>query len=361
MIRIRSWSSSHEQSTITAFRSYRPNFDRCLQSVVFRLAPGWFDVKYLIPIVTLIVFAARSCQTFADEGPVLLPPKTQNGSADSQPKIVPSRKRRATDSSPVSPQPTMSPEEMQGLIRSLVIELIPSQYDDTKKWGQTKEVVSGLNVRLDGLRLKTKRRRKMVNHGTWKRYTVELVNPKQEFDFKIDSLKTKGAGTVTFRASVVTPLKVTARVQEWSYGARLLSVSTDAESRVRLQADCEIVFEMDGKKFPPDVIIRPKINAADIQLIDFEVKRISHVKGTLAKEMGRSTRSLVERRIEKKRQQLPEKINRKIAAKQDRLRLSPSDLLNSKWGKLMNPFGDRPNSDSEPRGSSSVESATDQQ
>lgn len=294
-----------------------------------------------------------------DEGPTLLPPTllppSKTGTSQNEVgelTVIRSRKRKATEStepdavkdsiSTPNPNPTappISPDEMHELIRGLVLENLPHQYDDVKNWNKSKEVVSGLNIRMERGRLKTNRRRKTVNHGTWKRYQVELLNPKQEFDFSIDNLKSPGAGEFDFRATVVTPLRVTAQLQEWSYGAKLMSISTEAESRVRLQVDCHVSFVMDGKRFPPDVVIKPKINAADIQLIEFEVKRISHIKGAVAREIGRSMRSVIEKQIAKKRDQLPAKINKKIAKKQDRLRLSLSDLLNSKWGKVFNPLG----------------------
>jgi hypothetical protein len=317
-------------------------------------------VNYSILITTTIIFAALPGHAVAgDKGPVLLPPDNSvTGINASEPIVIPSRKRRPAEMVATEPIPTtMAPEEMHELIRAMVLDIIPYKYNDTRKWNRTKEVVSGLNVRVDGFRVKTNRRRKMVNHGTWKRYTVELLNPKQEFDFKIDNIKTDSPGKVSFRASVVTPLRVTARLQEWSYGARLLSISTEAETRVQLQANCQVGFEMDGKTFPPDVIIKPGINAAYIRLIDFEVKRISHVKGSLAKEMGRTMQSLVERQIENKREQLAQKINQKIAKQQDRFRLSLSDLLSSKWGKVVNPEDERTDS-SAPAADSPLEKPT---
>ena len=297
----------------------------------------------LLIISSATILTALPVRAAFDDGPTLLPPSQ---TTPPQPPVgeqitIRSRQRKSTPPTATSTSnpPPISPDEMHELVRGLVLEHMPHQYDDTKNWGKTKDVVSGLNVRFEGGKLKTNRRRKTVNHGTWKRYTVQLLNPEQEFDFKIEKLKSVGAGKFTFTASVVTPLRVTARIQEWSYGARLMSISTDAESRVQLQVDCYVGFEMDGKRFPPDVVIKPKINAADIQLIDFEVKRISHIKGKLAREMGRTMRSTIEKQIAKKREKLPAKINKQIEKKQDRLRLSLSDLLNSKWGKLFNPLG----------------------
>ena len=67
---------------------------------------------------------------------------------------------------------------MESLINDLAKQFIPHRYEKKKDWGSQSERWDGLHVQLKGLRLKTKRRKKLVNHGTWKIYSAELSDPK---------------------------------------------------------------------------------------------------------------------------------------------------------------------------------------
>ena len=242
--------------------------------------------------------------------------------------------------SPFASMDGMSPE-LQNVIREIVLGSIPHTYEDKKKWGQTKGIVSGLDMKLDGFKLRTQRRRKEVNHGTWTKYEVQLVDPQQKFQLKIDRVEMPASGRFTFRATVETPLKATARVQEWNRGVRLMSVTTDAVALVNLAVDCALEFETLAGKFPPDIQLKPEVTAADINVKSFQVHRISHVKGTIAKEMGRNLRRVLDRQIIRKREKLPAKINRSIAKNKDKLRIPLGKVMSSKWGQLLNPFADK--------------------
>jgi hypothetical protein len=50
--------------------------------------------------------------------------------------------------------------ELESLLRSLVLDAIPHQFEDERRWGQTKEIPVGLRVSNDGLRIRTKRRKR---------------------------------------------------------------------------------------------------------------------------------------------------------------------------------------------------------
>ena len=62
-------------------------------------------------------------------------------------------------------QPAAS--DMAALLTKLVLSNMPHQYADDKKWGHQEKRWDGVRIRREGLRVETKRRWKMVNHGTW--------------------------------------------------------------------------------------------------------------------------------------------------------------------------------------------------
>ena len=58
----------------------------------------------------------------------------------------------------VEPSETpMSPQAVQ-FVRGMALMLLPETYSDDDDWGNQKRIQSGLNVRMDGLRLYTSRR-----------------------------------------------------------------------------------------------------------------------------------------------------------------------------------------------------------
>ena len=77
-----------------------------------------------------------------------------------------------------------TPEATQ-FVKGMVLLLLPQTYTDDDDWGRQKKIQSGLNVDLDGLKVKTSRRWKDVNHGTWQRVDATLVDPREHFDLKI--------------------------------------------------------------------------------------------------------------------------------------------------------------------------------
>ena len=65
---------------------------------------------------------------------------------------------------------SLSPEQTRQSIQWLadhLVKHIPSQIDGDDNWGDTKEVWSGLKVRRDGWKIKTKRRHRDIKHGRW--------------------------------------------------------------------------------------------------------------------------------------------------------------------------------------------------
>jgi hypothetical protein len=82
------------------------------------------------------------------------------------------------------------------------------------------------------------------------------------------------------------------------------------------------------------MIVQPEAVAADLDLMEFRLERISKLDGPLVKELGDSLRSQVEKRLEAKRGKLVEQVSKQIAKLPERLRLSPADFAASGWQAL---------------------------
>lgn len=218
------------------------------------------------------------------------------------------------------------------LFEKIVLEVIPRHWEDRSDWGMTKEFTTGLKISRDGLRIKTKRRRKPLNHGSWEYVRVDLLHP-ERFVLNVHNVRSGEGGKINFDVEVVAPLLVVARRSKWQRGVQLYSVSAEADALVRLVLHCTTGMTV-SVKLPPSVALQPKITGAEIQLADFRLRRLSKIGGEIASELGRAARGRLERRLAREDDRLVQKINAKIADNQDKLNLSLALLAASQFRQL---------------------------
>lgn len=239
-------------------------------------------------------------------------------------------------SSPVAAVSAAEPDsirQLEAIVTSMARTHIPHTYEDLDDWGRQSERWDGLKVHLDGLRVKTKRRKKLVNDGTWKLYRVSLHDPNQEFEIQLTNLHKSNSGRMAFDIQVTARLHVHGRVAQWVKGVQLFSVSADAIARVRLTARIEVGLYLAVTELPPSIGILPKVQQADVALVDFKMYRVSDVGGEIAQQIGRGAESIIEKRLAKERPKLAAKLNTALDKKQGKLRISPKELFASKWGE----------------------------
>lgn len=224
------------------------------------------------------------------------------------------------------------------LITKLVLDSIPHTFTETKKWGMQEERFDGFKRERDGLKLKVSRRKKMVNHGNWKKYSVSLRNAEEKFAIRVKDMRELPGNSVGFNVDFLADLDVSGRQSKWVKGVQLYSLSAKGHAQVRLRLAVELEVKTDRKTFPPDLLFVPKVTSADIQLDQFRIDRVGKAGGEFAQQLSRQVRPLLEKKIEDKQARLVDKINKKIVAKQDRLRLPISKAVDSKWGKLSEKF-----------------------
>jgi len=216
-------------------------------------------------------------------------------------------------------------------LTEVALAAIPDEYEDDRKWGGTKKVWDGLHMRMEGLELKTKRRWKEANHGTWKKYKVTMVDPDRNLRTEISQLRQLGPGRIAFQLGMAAKVHAFARLEEWRRGIRLISISADADADVELDVAFEMTTALDAAKMPPDLVLKPVATAADLRLKQFKLKRVSKANGPIIRELGDGLEDILRRRLAHRRQELTEKINKAIAKNSDDLRLSIHDLVKDQW------------------------------
>jgi hypothetical protein len=224
------------------------------------------------------------------------------------------------------------------LITRLVLQQMPHEYERSKGWGAQDERWDGIKWHVDGLEIKTKRRKKLVNHGTWRKYSASLADPSRQFDVTVTDIRQAADGQIAFRVNFTTTLNLFARQAEWVKGVQLYSISAEGKASVRLAIDLEMHVQLDPAHFPPDLIFQPRATAADLIVDDFRIDRVSKLGGEFALQVTRLARYELDDEIQKKESELVEKINKEIGKNADDLRLSLADALKSGWAESAKPF-----------------------
>ena len=235
------------------------------------------------------------------------------------------------DASPANDSQTPNSAESSSLAKTfakLIESTIPVEYEKKKDWGKTKNITVGL--RNDGL--KVKRRKKAVNHGVWKHYRVQLLNPEEKFGVRIHNLRPKDGGRIAFTMVVNAKLDTWARAKVYQYGVHVVALEIVGDTEMKLSLACEVGAQLQMVAGLPSVTIDPQVTDAKITLSNFHLRRVSNAKGPLVKELSSSLRRAIEHEL--RGPKLTAKLNRAIDKKRDRLQLSMSELLGSSWWPL---------------------------
>jgi hypothetical protein len=231
----------------------------------------------------------------------------------------------AADSAPFTPSP-----EFQAWLTDLVREHLPHQYERRKNWGNTERRVSGLSIQLDNGRLKTHRKFSEMNDGRWTMYRVKLADPQEQFDVRVSRMEELEGGRVAMDLAAVARLEVLGRQSLWTRGVQVFSFSAEADAKVRLTAHAEIATRLDPTVFPPDVHLAPTITEAQLDILDFKLRRLSRADGPLVQSLSNSVREVLEDKLAEDNEKLVAKLNKSIAKQQGKLKLSLAEMMQAK-------------------------------
>jgi hypothetical protein len=232
----------------------------------------------------------------------------------------------AAEGEPGASQPFTPSAEFQELVTRVAREHLPDKYEKTKNWGKTTRVFDGWKLEREGLKLETRRRFKNVNDGAWQKYSIRLLDPQHKFDVRVTNLRQRD-GQMVCDVAVVAAARVSGRHTQWENGVQLISIGAEADARLRLRAELAVGMKLDPTKFPPDVFLTPRVTQADLDILEFKLRRISHFGGPVVKSLSSSVREVLEDRIEEGRPKLAERLNKSLAKQDSKLRFSAADWL----------------------------------
>lgn len=130
-------------------------------------------------------------------------------------------------------------------------------------------------------------------------------------------------------------VQIHARQSKWVKGLQLYSLSVDGKADVVVAVNIRLATELVPTKFPPDLILKPKAESADLQIRNFRIDRVSKAGGEFAQQLTRAVKSQLEEKVTKYEGKIVKKLNKSFEKKKDHLTLSLHDAMQSKWAKLM--------------------------
>ncbi|MFN3190125.1 MAG: hypothetical protein ACE361_06340 [Aureliella sp.] len=241
--------------------------------------------------------------------------------------------RLATFASPMGSSVDMATPDALAWLEKLIRANLPPSYEDDRKWGKQKEVWDGIKFRREGLKVETKRRRKMVNAGTWTKYKVSLVEPEKNLQIQFERLEALPDGRIAFSVIVDCSLDVFGRLSQWVRDVQVISLSANADAACRLTMSGAVQFRMNPLQFPPQVSLHPKVEEARVELTYYRVRRISQIGGDFAKVLGQGLRRVLDEKIEDYNGKLVSKINTQLEKHEEKLSFSAQDWLSNKFAK----------------------------
>jgi hypothetical protein len=326
-------------SSFEIFAEAAMAFDRCRPRFRLKVDPVNKSLAilkriYLVPIAALLA-ALLGSQCFVGTA-WGQQPKSAHQESVPQYSILESNSNEPVPAKQVTDLPNQSVDagaEIDDLLTKIVLANMPREFEETKDWGGQDERWDGIKLRREGWRIETKRRKKMVNDGTWKKYKASLRNPEEEFSLQIKNMRETADGKLALETHVAAHLDIDARQSKWLKGVQVYSVSANGHAKIRLRVDIEMEVKMGLANFPPDVILIPKATRAEIEVDEFRIDRISKIGGEVAQRISKNVQAQLEKKIAEKEKKLVTKINKQLDKKKDDFRLSVAEAMKSKWSK----------------------------
>jgi hypothetical protein len=230
---------------------------------------------------------------------------------------------------PIPEQPIAKPAEFLQLhdaLEELIKASIPAEHANDRHWNQTTQVYAGVRLRRDdGGKLETQRRWKEVNHGSWYRSRIRLIDPHERLQIVAQPFVLDEAHRYKFDMAVLSDIAIWGQWAQWNYGVQLVSLSLDGDATVRVQVKGTVGFRLAGEGTIPDVIVDPHVDSVDIALHRFRIHHVSDVGGEVSQQLSKTMRKAIEEELAGAQQaRIVEKLNTAIEKKRDRLRIRPS-------------------------------------
>ena len=160
-------------------------------------------------------------------------------------------------------------EELSRLIHGLVAKGAPKAFEEKSEWGKSTPFPEKLRLpNLPRTTIKVGDRIELA-HGNWKRAKMWLEDPEKDLGVTVTSFKQLEGSKVRLTLIATANLQSEGEMQQWLNGLMLVALTARAGAKVQGDIECDVNLSLDVKKFPPELMIDPKITRCDLELKEF--------------------------------------------------------------------------------------------
>ena len=224
---------------------------------------------------------------------------------------------------------------IEKMLSDVALTILPQTISNNQNWGATREITTGLKMDLDGFRLRTKRNRKKVNHGSWRKLSAKSNSGKPYA--VITQIKQVNSNKVSFVATFKSSLTASGEMQEWNRGVRYRTATAHGSAKVSLVAKCSLTWKAVAGTSPQIVQVYPGVESAQLKVNDYDGERLNRFFNPTVASLNSDLEAMVRNHVKKNTRGAAQKMNRHFKSRQGQLRMYFSDLQNSKWGRSIGP------------------------
>jgi hypothetical protein len=212
-------------------------------------------------------------------------------------------------------------EPLAQALAEIVRGAVPREYERDEDWGRQKRITTGIRIN----KLEFSRRKKEVNHGIWKRYRVELVNPSEELQVRVENLRSLDSGKAALTLVLDGKFKGWGQARVYNRGVHFITLTTEGVTSLTIRTDFELSVSATPADWFAGIRLSPVATDVRVNVRDFDLTRFGELEGKLAHELGHGLKRILENELEGPK--LVAKINRAIDKKRDRLKVTPDALV----------------------------------
>ncbi len=202
-------------------------------------------------------------------------------------------------------------KEFSRLVHSIVVAQSPKEIVEATGWGGTVPVPP--NLRLPNLRKYVKVGDRIeVPHGTWRRFTGKIENPDKNLIIALTDFRPLNDKTYRIAFDVDATMAWNIEIQQWQYGLLLLPIATIADARFTAAIVCDVGFELDFLKFPPEIKIEPKVMDLGLNLVDVKQRGGPLLSGETGEQIARDIKDLLRHAVKASEPLVKAEVNRAI-------------------------------------------------
>jgi hypothetical protein len=221
------------------------------------------------------------------------------------------------------------------LIHKMVVKEMPREFEERSGWGNMVPLTEPL--RFPNLPRARVRIGDKVGYpdGLWKKFRVRIDDPNK--DLKINVRDFSKMDPKTFRLTVDSEVALAGEgeIQNWQKGLPLGRFIGQADALVGLGMVFDVGVTLNTKKFPPDLVIEPKLTGLQVDLKQFNLRRVVNpttnlaIEGELAKNIGNDLKDVLKSLIKNAEPDIKTRANDAIAQslKEGKGKISASALL----------------------------------